>query len=233
MASKNSRKEYFENSYYHIYNRGVEKRDIFIDDQDYGVFLSYLKSYLLPQDKDKLLEEISQSGTDYRKRNKIIRILGLNNFSEVIDLLAYSLVPNHFHFLLFQSNQFGIDSFINSLCTRYAMYFNRKYQRVGHLYQDVYKAVRITSEEQLLHVSGYIHRNLLKNGSIKSAFSRDAIIDQPSSLADYLGFRKTEWVKTRTVLDYFSKDDPRKSYLDFVIGEKSNGKLIQKLLLDD
>ena len=153
MPARHSRKTYVANSFYHLYNRGVEKREIFVDDQDYAVFLSYLKDYLVQKDIQALNLRLSDPLLTSGEREKIYKLLKLNNFKDHIILLCYSLMPNHFHFLVKQDEEETIDSFLNSLLTRYAMYFNRKYKRVGHLFQDVYKAVLIESEEQLLHLS--------------------------------------------------------------------------------
>lgn len=211
MASRNSVKIYIEGAYYHIYNRGVEKRSIFIDDQDYSVFLKYLKEYLEPKNEKALYDKLSDKNTDGDEKRKILRLLHLNNFHGEIDLIAYCLMPNHFH-LLVKQNQFdSIDKFTNSLLTRYATYFNRKYGRVGRLFQDVYKAVLIESEEQLLHLTRYIHRNPL--GLENGARNRQ---NRYTSLPEYLGKRKTNWLKPQVVLNYFSKKHPRNSYLSFV-----------------
>lgn len=214
MAAKNSIKEYAENSYYHIYNRGVEKRTIFLDDQDLGVFLSYLKEYLLPKDEKSLSQKLSDPAISYKEKDKIIKALRLNNFSDEITLCAYCLMPNHFHLLVKQKTKGGIDKFMRSLGTRYAMYFNMKYKRVGQLYQDVYKAVLVESGEQLLHLSRYIHRNPLSLASQGECLQ--SYLSQPSSYPEYLGQRKSDWVSTSEVLPYFSKTNPQLSYQSFV-----------------
>jgi len=157
MPAKNRTKIYVENGYYHLYNRGVEKRNIFLDQQDYGVFLCYLKEYLTPRDEKQLKKILANTKTSYREKAKILKILALNNFSEEITLIAYCLMPNHFHFLLKQKNAGSIDQLMNSLGTRYTMYFNKKYNRVGVLYQGVYKAVLVSTDDQLLHLTRYIH----------------------------------------------------------------------------
>ena len=102
MASKNSIKDYLPDSYYHLYNRGVEKRLIFQDEQDYSVFLSYLKTYLQPKNEKELLLRLANPNLDYKEKDKIIKELRLNNFFSEISLNSYSLMPNHFHFLLKQ-----------------------------------------------------------------------------------------------------------------------------------
>lgn len=124
MSRGKAVKQYAENGYYHIYNRGVEKRLIFQDKQDYAVFLSYLEQYLTPKDEQKLREMLSNPSTSYKERDKIVKLLRLNNFCSEITLMAYCLMPNHFHFLLHQKNIQSIDKFMNSLAARYTMYFN-------------------------------------------------------------------------------------------------------------
>lgn len=161
MASKNSRKSYVEQGYYHIYNRGVEKRHIFLDPQDYGVFLSYLKEYLSPKDEKALSEKLSDPSISAQERDKTLKLLKRNNFYNEILLLAFCLMPNHFHLLIKQSNALSIDKFMNSLALRYVIYFNRKYKRTGGLFQDVYKAVSIETDEQFLHLTRYIHQKPL------------------------------------------------------------------------
>jgi putative transposase len=220
MPSKNSTKIYVKNGYYHIYNRGVEKRTIFLDQQDYGVFLSYLKEYLLPKNEKELYEKLSDPKTSYKEKDKILKLLRLNNFNQEITLLAYCLMPNHFHFFVKQKNLGAIDKFMNSLGTRYTMYFNRKYKRVGSLYQDVYKAVLIDNEKQFLHLSRYIHKQAL------------ILRNQPCSYLEYVGKRKTLWIKPEEVLSYFSKTNPSLSYENFVL-ESDDLVNLKNLTLED
>lgn len=229
MPSKNSIKIYVENSYYHIYNRGVEKRLIFLDQQDYSVFLNYLKEYLLPKDENGLREQLSSPNTSYKERDKILKLLGLNNFYEEIILLAYCLMPNHLHFFIKQKSPQSIDKFMQSLSTRYIMYFNRKYNRVGPLFQGVYKAVLLTNDAQFIYLSKYIHKQALRmQGKTLQGWQ-----DQPSSYPEYLGERKTDWVHPEEVLSYFSKTNPKLSYKAFVEEIEDNFTIIQDALLED
>lgn len=213
MASKNSIKLYSENSFYHIYNRGVEKRNIFVDDQDYSVFLSYLKTYLTPKDEEGLMAVLSSKSSSYVDKDKAIKMLNLKNYSNSIMLACYALLPNHFHLLIKQGESL-INHFMNSVGTRYGMYFNRKYKRTGVLFQDVYKAVLVESDEQLLYLSRYIHLNPLRFMNI-SFEERNSIIC-PSSLPEYLGERNTDWIKTSLILEYFSKTNPNNNYSKFL-----------------
>lgn len=218
MPSRNSIKQYIENGYYHIYNRGVEKRLIFQDQQDYSVFLGYLKEYLTPKNEENLRVKLSDPDISSTERNKILKLLRMNNFTDEIILLSYCLMPNHFHLFIKQKNSNSMEKFIRSLCTRYTMYFNRKYKRVGYLFQSVYKAVPITQDKQFLHLSRYIHKQALalKGGSLQ---------DQPCSYKEYLGLRKTEWVKPDEILRYFSTKTPTLSYKSFVKQEEDYDSL--------
>ncbi|MEK7163894.1 MAG: transposase [Patescibacteria group bacterium] len=208
MPAKNSIKEYRENAYYHIYNRGVEKRSIFIDEQDYAVFISYLKNYLLVKDGDFLQDTISDPMSTPKQKSDALRLLKLNNFHNIVSLIAYCQMTNHFHFLLKQKPTWGMDSFMNSLMTRYTMYFNKKYKRVGHLFQGKYKAVLVRTEEQLLHLTRYIHCNSGSKGLAFQSYPH-------SSYLQYISDKHVDWVNPEEILGYFTKTGYN-SYASFV-----------------
>ena len=184
-----------------------------MDQQDYSVFLSYLKEYLLPKKEKNLHERLSNPQISSVEKNKILKSLQLNNFNQEITLLSYCLMPNHFHFFVKQKSVNAIDKFMNSLATRYTMYFNRKYNRVGSLYQDVYKAILISSEAHFLHLSRYIHKQALK------------LNNQPCSYPEYIGLRKTSWINPDEILSFFSKTNPSSTYENFVMQPEESEKL--------
>ncbi|MEK7565923.1 MAG: transposase [Patescibacteria group bacterium] len=177
----------------YIYNRGVEKRDIFLDHDDYLYFLHILKS--------SLSAEPNKGPTLVGRRT-----WAQKNYFGKIDLLAYCLMPNHFHFLVRQSTSTIITEFVRSLCTRYGMYFNKKYDRVGPLFQGIFKAIDIDNESYLLWICRYIHRNPtnFKNHSY-------------NSYQEYLGARNTPWINTKIISDYFSVDELKKkqNFIEF------------------
>ena len=180
MPSKNTIRIYLAGGYYHIYNRGVEKREIFLDETDYEIFLYYLKSYLLSPDspEHKRLPfslHYEYSSCDLYKR---------------INLLAYCLMPNHFHLMVKQLDEKAIIEFMKRLSNAYTEYFNKKYDRVGPLFQGRYKAVLIDCEEYFLHLSRYIHRNPLE---IVDKID-DLINYSYSSYPDYCGKKQTKWL---------------------------------------
>jgi putative transposase len=193
MPAKNVIKLYVENGWYHLYNRGIEKRDIFLDEQDYKVFLHYFKRYLT-QSSD-LVDEI-------KPRFK-------NDLFDKIQLVSYCLMPNHFHLLVKQAEKNTIIDFMRALSNSYTHYFNQKYQRIGPLFQGAYKGILINEEPYLLHLSRYIHLNPLEiynpaeSGEVKPR-TRFHLVDYPySSYGEYLGLRKTEWIHPDEILSFF------------------------------
>ena len=229
MPARNKVKDYLPNGYYHIYNRGVEKRTIFVDHQDEAVFLSYLKEYLSPKDVSSLAQIIADPDSSPKEKSEAAKLLRMNNFAGEIDLRAYCLMPNPFHLLIKQKNERGIEKFMRSLATRYAQYFNHRHdKRVGGLFQDTYKAVLVETEEQLLHLTRYIHRNPIQKGlTLKEC-------PQPSSYPNYLGRINQEWVKPQDILGYFAAAGTN-SYESFVEDqrlEEASISVIQNSVID-
>lgn len=234
MPAKNSIKTYIENSFYHVYNRGVEKRNIFLDEQDYRVFLSYLKIYLSPVEESVNYLQNNDELIYQDKHIQISRLYMLNNFFNKIDLISYVLMPNHFHFELRQTNKKDIEIFMRSLITKYTMYFNRKYKRVGPLFQGRYKAVLIQSKEYLLHLSRYIHINP------REIINLDKLLTSYlwSSFPVYVYNYSVSWIKKEYILNYFKENQGSffKSYKEFVESylekSKEEEKAFKNLLLD-
>jgi len=208
MPSRYQIKTYTENAYYHAYNRGVEKRDIFVDDQDYRVFLSFLKCYLSSESAKNMSPHPIEDVTGSRP----VRIRPLKTFVDEVSLLAYCLMPNHFHLLLWQSPADGMARFVQSLCTSYSMYFNKKYKRVGTLFQGPYKAVLVQEDIYLLHLTRYIHLNPLEllTGSRPVTLAEYHY----SSYPYYLGLKHAAWFHPQPVLDFF-RTNRRTSLRDF------------------
>jgi putative transposase len=215
MPARNIVKIYVENGIYHVYNRGVEKRDIYCDEQDYSVFLRILKDALSPPQEKKMIQiDVTFKGGTFKGIPKQPR-----SFYEDIDLLAYCLMPNHFHLLLKQKKEKIMHEFLRSISVRYAMYFNKKYRRVGPLFQGVYKATMVLDESYFLHVSRYIHMNPLE-------LSND-IEHAHSSYLDFIGKRHTSWVKPESILSIFASQNAPlvkkyQKYQDFVRSENED-----------
>jgi len=143
MPSKNVIKKFEIGATFHAFNRGVEKRQIFFDNQDYFVFLNLLKRYLDPN-IDKKNEFLLSSKPLVQLYNEV-------------ELHAFCLMPNHYHLLLTQNTINGMTKLLRRVATSYTCYFNKKYDRVGALYQGTYKASRIYSERRFEKIMEYIH----------------------------------------------------------------------------
>lgn len=223
MPSRNRLKNYVENSFYHIYNRGVAKQVIFPDTQDYKVFLKYLKDALSKP-------QVRKTTFSLRGRSFQAILRPLRNFEKEITLMAFCLMPNHFHFLIKQKGKKSLEGFMRSLITRYAQYFNKKYDRVGPVFQGRYKAVLITKDDYLLHLTRYIHLNPMEH-------TRN-ILGAYSSYPEYLGLKKTLWIKPDFVLKYFNNTlipELKKfnSYKSFVENHRQDSKkILGNLTLD-
>jgi len=214
MPAKNVLKIYRPNSYYHIYNRGVDKRTIYQNQQDYAVFLNYLKEYLSP-----LPEKCSERNISVNAKTYQINDYQCRNYYNSVILIAYCLMTNHFHLLIKQTDARNIELFMRSFATRYTSYFNKRCQRSGTLFEGPYKAVLIDSDEQLLHLSRYIHLNPGRN-----------LFKQPSSYPDYLQHKNTSWVHTPDILKYFKNP---LAYKHFVESEnQSSLSIITNFTLD-
>jgi putative transposase len=152
--------------YYHIYNRGVEKRKIFLDKEDYFHFLKLL--YNCNSEKSIILRNISKSFI----RGKTI-----------VDIGAYCLMPNHFHLLCYEKIGGGISTFMKKLLTAYAMYFNKKYERTGVLFQGRYKSKHSNTEKYLKYLYAYIHLNPAK---LKDPKWKEQTISKKQDLLDFV-----------------------------------------------
>lgn len=211
MPAKNRIKTYVDDGYYHIYNRGVAKNQIFLDHDDYIAFLADLKFYLSPIPKH--FKGSTLKVTQNSKTYTYFPSQQPKNHEGKIDLIAYCLMPNHFHLCIRQTDKKSMTNFMRSLSTKYSMYFNKKYERVGSLFQGTYKAVLITEEQQFLYLTKYIHRNPLQ---LVGNNPKNLINYSYSSYQNYLDIIRQEWIHKDNILTYFSKNSPRNSYQNFV-----------------
>lgn len=227
MPTKNVVKMYVKNGIYHVYNRGVDKRTIFESQEDYKVFLKYLKDCLdIPDDPKVRLKTFTLKGLSFKGVTRQV-----NNYTEKIDLLAYCLMPNHFHLMVKQNDEKSLKDFMKSLLTRYVVFFNKRHGRVGPLFQDTYKAVLVNDESYLLHLSRYIHLN-------PSEITND-LAEAHSSYAEYLHLRKTNWIKPSLILSYFEnkvgigfvKYNSYKKFVESNIENSAN--ILGDLILED
>jgi putative transposase len=182
-------KEFAEGAIVHIYNRGNNRENIFHDEQDYRAFIFRMGLALGFKEKE-LTHELC------RLPHSRIRIE--NMIKSDFKLHAFCLMPNHFHLLVEQCRDTSISKLISKICTSYAMYINKKYKRVGHVFQDAFKAVVVDSDPQLLWVPSYIHMNPVKDGLTKHPSKY-----KWSSYNDYIYNRNLPIVHTKFLLNLF------------------------------
>lgn len=202
--------------FYHIFNRGVEKRTTFLNNRDYQRFLQTLKYYQLKNPPSRFSTKDRQILNNKAKDDSLL-----------VEIIAFCLMPNHFHLLIRQIGDGGITKFMSKLLNSYTKYFNTKHNRIGPLYQGIFKAVRVEGDEQLLHLSRYIHLNPLIDYLVKDLASY-----RYSSYPQFLGKEKG-FCQTQYVLNSFN--DPS-AYQQFVLDQESYGreiKFIERALLED
>jgi putative transposase len=210
MPSRNVIKPHLINSWYHLYNRGINKQKIFLDSKDYFFFIKLLKHYLSPE----------------FATNPITGLFDPMNLSKDIKLASFTLMPNHFHLLVKQLTPNAITQLTMRIITTYVLYFNHKYQRIGPLFQGKLKGILIDTDSYLLHLSRYVHRN-----SISS--STTSLDEYPySSYPYFVGRKHAKWVKSELILDYFyskatiNQNMLEKTYREFVENDNSDSDQI-------
>ncbi|MEA1936934.1 MAG: transposase, partial [Patescibacteria group bacterium] len=149
--------KFTNNEYYHIYNRGVDKREIFCCERDFVRFLTGMREFnngLTREQRNYAKLNESELGSEASEPSS-------DSFSlaALVEIICYCLNQNHYHFILKQLAQDGISRFIHKLSTSYTNYFNKKYDRSGSLFQGKYKAIHIDTNEYLLWLSGYVNGN--------------------------------------------------------------------------
>jgi putative transposase len=188
MPKRNSVKIYGVDNYYHLYNRGVNKQDIFLEPEDRFYFLSLFERHLSNEDE-----------SDSHKRP-------FTKFDTEVELIAFCLMSNHFHLLCYLKEPEGLIHLMRSVMTAYTMYFNKKYRRTGGLYEGIFLASRITNDAYLWHVSRYIHLNPMDTGQDFRQY--------PYSSIDYfVGNRHASWLHPEKLVQTASEKD---QYLEFV-----------------
>lgn len=148
-----SRKMTFSpHEWYHLYNRGTEKRDIFQSEKDYDRFLRLL--YLC---NGSIHADLKLQGETLYDAREVPR------GETLVDISAYCLMPNHFHLLIREKEaKGGISRFMQKLTTGYTMYFNKRHERNGALFQGVFKSRHVDSDRYLKYLISYIHLNPVK-----------------------------------------------------------------------
>lgn len=207
-----------KDEYYHVYNRGVAFQPIFKNTRDYERFLLCLNYYQFKNISIRLSKFLQ---IPEEERSEILRRL-MGEGNKIIELIAFCLMPNHFHLLIKQNSEDGVSRFLRLMINSYAKYFNTKYKRVGPLFQGIFKVVHVETDEQLLHLSRYIHLNPLVSFLVKE---KDFVSYPWSSLQEYLK-NQARISNPKPILENFSKNQ---DYLNFVMDQADYGKELEKI----
>lgn len=222
--------DFINGEYYHVYNRGIEKRDIFLDGRDYSRFVHDLFEF-----------NDSNPALDYRLLQKLRGgIVSPAERKQYVDILSWCLMPNHFHFLVRQCVNRGVSDFLQKIGTGFTTYFNKRYERDGRLFQGPFKARHIDNDSYLLHISRYIHLNPLdlfqpnwKDDGIQDWYSTHQSLEQYrwSSYRDWVGIKNFPSVMNLSLRTGLFKDevDYKQFIQEWVLEEEEK---IQPFILD-
>lgn len=209
--------QFVNNEYYHIFNRGVDKRVVFQDDYDFQRFFQSMEEFNVPEPIGSIYENSFRKNKD-QLGNPVAKS------DKLVDFVCFCLNPNHYHFILEQLVDRGIEKFMHKLGAGYTHYFNKRNKRSGCLFQGSFKAQYINSNEYLLHASVYVNLNdrvhQLSNGVAKSSWQeylgeekgicqKDSIIKQFNNMLEYKKFAENqlEFIKENKKLSKLIKLD--------------------------
>jgi putative transposase len=192
---------------YHVFNRGIDGRPTFIRKKEYERVKELIRFY---QWKDLSVRySVFREWDEERQQNLMKKI---RSFGEpLVEIIAYCFMPNHFHLLVRQSSSGGTSKFLSNMQNSYTRYFNTKNHRLGSLFLDQFKAVRIEDEVQLLHVSRYIHLNPYTAFVVKTL---DELSFYPwTSIPEYLELDKREICQKQLLMGYFKNVTAFRSFV--------------------
>ncbi|MEK7521751.1 MAG: transposase [Patescibacteria group bacterium] len=205
--------------FYHIFNRGAEKRITFLTAADYKRFIKtfYYYQFLGPKQKYSNFTKLDLSSHKLLSTEKIV------------DVACYCLMPNHFHFLVKQLRDGGIAQFASQISNSYTKYFNTKYDRVGSLFQGTYKAVYIENDEQMMHISRYIHINPFVSPLGVVSF----VGSYPWSSYGECLLGKTVWCNPHYFLDLFSSIQVYKDFVEKHVEYSATVDVLKYKIIED
>lgn len=224
MASRKT--PFVAGEYYHLYNRGIDKRKIFSNQKDVARFFQSMLEF----------NTLDPIGSIYE--NSFIQKRQLGGFAskseeKLVDFIAYCINPNHYHFIVQQVSPHGIEKFMHRLATGYTMYFNEKEKRSGALFQGVFKSTHINSNEYLLHLSSYVNLN---DRVHQLGGEASKLVESVSSWGEYIDKKMKGICEKEIILGQFKNIDEYKEFasssLKAIIKRKEELKDIQNILLE-
>ena len=194
--------EFSVDEYYHVYNRGTDKREIFMSSSDKDRFVALL--YLANSNQPFHFSDIATAPFEFDRGERLV------------DIGAYCLMPNHFHLLLREFEEGGLSQFMHRLSTGYTMYFNKKNERSGSLFENRFRALHVGNDDYLRYLLAYIHLNPIKifqpnwrEIGLKNKSSAKKFLNnyQYSSYDDYVGRKRVEGIiiNRDSFPEYFSE----------------------------
>lgn len=204
---------------YHVFNRGINHQPTFLDKLEYKRVQVALDFYSFGNLPTKLSRFLTLSNDD---RGKIMDNLRKEG-DKLVEILAFCLLPNHFHFLLKQIKDHGISKYLANLQNSYTRYFNTKRERDGSLFLDQFKAVLISTDEQLVHISRYIHLNPYTSYVVKDV--ENLLEYHWSSLPEYLK-NKSEICQLEIIMNFFKTS---KDYQNFIKDQADYQRQLHKI----
>jgi len=214
------------NEIYHVYNRSIVQQPIFDSKKECSRILNLIDFYRF---KDNPLKFSHFDRLEKEEKEKYLN--SLYQSQEQVKILSFSVMPNHYHLLLEQSWDLGITNFIRFVQDSYAKYFNLKTKRNGPLFIGPFKAVRVESEEQLLHVSRYIHLNPLTSYVLKKP--EELRNYKLNSYSDYLSNQPRPFVETNVIMNFFKNSKDFESFVLNQLDYQRNLEKIKHLLIED
>lgn len=212
-----NRKVVFANGeYYHLFNRGVERRPVFTNKWEFSRAMDLVYFYRFDKPPLRYSKYLALN-----EEQRQFFLVGLKEKS--VEIVAFCLMNNHFHFLVKQVKDHGVSKFMANFTNSYTKYFNTKYQRVGHLFQGAFRAVHVESDEQLLHLSRYIHLNPVTSFKVEPEELKDY---QWSSYSSYIRNSDIYFVDKDVIMNFFKK--PAK-YESFVLDQVDYAKKLKSI----
>jgi len=224
MNNRDYRK-FGSNSFHHIYNRGNNKMNLFLDESDYYSFLGLLEENILGKKEyfcSKVFDPPPKS-SHFAGKKYIRKLLPIGSF----EIICFCLMPNHFHLLVKQKGELKVSKLLSKICTSYSKRFNKKYSHIGHVFQDQFKSVLVEDNNQLLHLSAYIHSNPKVGGLVKNIENWKF-----SSYSNFLNINKYRLCNKSIIVDQFRNIRSYKNFVEESVDKIKSIKNLNYALLD-
>jgi putative transposase len=201
-----------QGEFYHLYNRGNSKQEIFHDKEDYLRFITLLYT----------CNSVNNFRIFLYNQSQVLNPYNFDRGGAIVSIGAYVLMPNHFHILITEERDGGISKFMQKISTAYSMYYNKKYNHSGGLFEGKFKSKHLNEDRYLKYSFSYIHLNPVKlidkHWKEKGIVNKKLAIDylnkyEYSSYLDYIGTKRIQnsILNIKEYPDYFPSKESFKS----------------------